>query len=505
MRQEDNSIIFFRIADHDNTERPVVLRNGCRCSCPRRIAYEHQCVHEMIFDGGLNLSKYNARRWYHQMDTATCNRIIDNISNHKDLEEYNPYGVNEDFGEDRSMFGDDQSSIQSLDSCTTKSNFKKLSGINFRTVSQKADTLIRFVQSDRTYLTDVSVLLDTLLERAWNKSSLRAHFDLGSMESSAARQNQPVHAIATSMKDPSKQKRKQSWYEIQNSRKKRRNIRVQATMVDLSNDSEFISTIKTNTKACSICGVSGHQRGKCPKILSYGQPLDIGKDFKSRQNLSLGLQQQKRFLNATRQNEDTRLVSETFPSSAKGVVIHRRLFETDSNSGGMCLEITVLGQFGDPMESFTNQLFSIGSVCRFITKSRSNIVICLLSENLADDEKDPCHELQTPRRQQNLSTTDKSMEPTEQLQYFQPNLSHISTLQQNVTQVSFPANVPDIGYTYSQDSASSSLTTPGVLSHTSMFLNSNVARTHTGNMEHFNNLMGVNTQNKFNAIQRGWL
>ena len=220
LRQEDNSIIFFRIADHDNTERPVVLRNGCRCSCPRRIAYEHQCVHEMIFDGGLNLSKYNARRWYHQMDTATCNRIIDNISNHKDLEEYNPYGVNEDFGEDRSMFGDDQSSIQSLDSCTTKSNFKKLSGINFRTVSQKADTLIRFVQSDRTYLTDVLVLLDTLLERARNKSSLRAHFDLGSMESSAARQNQPVHAIATSMKDPSKQKRKQSWYEIQNSRKK---------------------------------------------------------------------------------------------------------------------------------------------------------------------------------------------------------------------------------------------------------------------------------------------
>ena len=193
-KKDDNSILVFSIADPHNTDKQVILRDGCRCSCPRRIAYQHQCVHKVIFDGGLNLSKYNPRQWFHQMeDTATCNQIVDNILNHNYLKEYN---AGSDNGGETIALGDDQSSIHSLDSIsTTRSNSKKLSGINYTTVSQKAENLIRFVESEPTYLTEISLILDTLLERARNKSSLRAHFDLG-LGKLDNRENQPVYAIA---------------------------------------------------------------------------------------------------------------------------------------------------------------------------------------------------------------------------------------------------------------------------------------------------------------------
>ena len=114
-------------------------------------------------------------------------------------------------------------SIQSVDSCVDNTNVSKFSCITYASTLQKVERLIQFVQNNKTYLTEISVLLDTLLEQARSGDSLSVHFDLGSNNWNSNNDNNPVCAQISTLPYASRQKRKQSGFEIGRQKKNQRN------------------------------------------------------------------------------------------------------------------------------------------------------------------------------------------------------------------------------------------------------------------------------------------
>ena len=159
-------------------------------------------------------------------------------------------------------------------------------------------------------------------------------------------------------------------------------------VTESSNDGDFISRAGNGTKGCSICGRRGHQQNLCPNVLELGgTALDIGKDIKSREQLTTLLPVPNSFFNHTRESDDKRSVSSTFPAhGVKGVVIYRRFYILDPSHEKMCLECTILGDNAVPMPDFTKQLFSINAAIQFILKSKSNIIVSHLQNRTANND-----------------------------------------------------------------------------------------------------------------------
>ena len=87
------------------------------------------------------------------------------------------------------------------------------------------------------------------------------------------------------------------------------------------------------------------------------------------------------FPTSFRQNGDERIVSTTLPKLLKGIVIHERRFirsdlQNNNTTSNMCLECTILGPFGAPLTDFQYELFSLPTIQRFITRGKTNVLIC---------------------------------------------------------------------------------------------------------------------------------
>jgi hypothetical protein len=179
------------------------------------------------------------------------------------------------------------------------------------------------------------------------------------------------------------QRRKTSRYENQRHIiSKKRSAAVSVT--GQSNDLEFLPEPRTKTKACSICKCPGHQRGSCPKIHRYNKPpLDMNKDMLSRHELSSALSKVGSYKTDYLPIKDKRPMSSSTPVGLLGVVIHRRFFR-NQNPNKMCLECTILDQVGDPHPTFKNYLFTCGCMLVYVSRSKTNIVVCEL-ENVCSE------------------------------------------------------------------------------------------------------------------------
>jgi hypothetical protein len=61
-----------------------------------------------------------------------------------------------------------------------------------------------------------------------------------------------------------------------------------------------------------------------------------------------------------------------------GIVIHQRFFMNCSTTK-MCLECTILGPMGDAHSTFECYLFTVEVVSSYVSKLKSNVVICELA------------------------------------------------------------------------------------------------------------------------------
>ena len=150
------------------------------------------------------------------------------------------------------------------------------------------------------------------------------------------------------------------------------------------NDLVHLPPSRPKNKTCSICRFPGHQRGSCPKINQFKKPpLEMWKEMHSRHELSMALSNVFWYKNNFRSKEDVRDISISIPTWLLGVVIHRRFF-VNRNSKKMCLECTILGPTGDAHSTFQNYLFSTESMCSYVTRSKTNVVICEWEDDCTD-------------------------------------------------------------------------------------------------------------------------
>ena len=96
----------------------------------------------------------------------------------------------------------------------------------------------------------------------------------------------------------------------------------------------------------------------------------------SRHELAAALSKPGRYITEYRPSDDERVVSTTTPLRMLGIVIHRRLFISQNTSNKMCLECPILDHVGDAHSMFQNFLFTSECISAYLTRSKSNVVVC---------------------------------------------------------------------------------------------------------------------------------
>ena len=372
-------------------EELVVMKAGERCTCQRRKAFNFQCRHELCHDGKFDLQKYSTRWLNHRTFTAS-------ISSHNfqmplDLpSQPNPMFVVGDVGDidDGNSFGDENVNLDDDDSNdeeTTLSNLVSVSpvtgALSYQFVAEKATNLVRLAQSNPQKLGSLCELFDQLTLRLQHGHSIMAvSFDTamptGTLEHNPS--SRPVLGTLQAAPNVYNQRRKRSRHENWRSHASQSRSPL-LSLLGESNDLAHLPPPRPKTKTCTVCRCPGHQRGSCPKIHKFKQPpFEMGKELQSRHDLSTDLSNRTRYNTYQRPPGDVRVVSISVPTRMIGLVIHQRYF-VHGNSTKMCLECTILGSTGDPHETFQKYLFSVEVISSYVTRSKSNVLICELEDD----------------------------------------------------------------------------------------------------------------------------
>ena len=81
-----------------------------------------------------------------------------------------------------------------------------------------------------------------------------------------------------------------------------------------------------------------------------------------------------------RKTRDKRVVYSELPKKIKAIIIEKKYVLEDNVSyvsphDNICIECTILGDFGEPMEKYKNALFHKNCVIRHIGKSAMNLIV----------------------------------------------------------------------------------------------------------------------------------
>jgi hypothetical protein len=399
----------------------LLIERGQRCRCHRRMAYNHQCKHELCIDGRLDLSKYS-KRWLNRRtynDTMPCpnnaqlpidqqamNLLFRDSENGQDLKVQGTLDDDDDsFGDtahDLPLDSDDvtqgvgqNSEDVTLSELCNSENVTlaelarpplKKGKLTYQFVAEKATVLVRLAQTDQVQLGSLCILLDQLTNRLRKGYSIEVSAFETSMPMS--KENAAANPVKGTMKSAPNTYNHNRMHSIHETVKvlasKKRARDPLSSLVGHSNDLDHVAPPRVKNKTCSICRCPGHQRGSCPKIHKYkSPPLEMGKDLVSRHELSGSLSKVNRFKTDFRCKDDTRQVSISLPSRIMGIVIHQRFF-INTLSPKMCVECTILGPMANAHSTFECYLFGIEVVSSYISKSKTNVVISELA--------DACHE-----------------------------------------------------------------------------------------------------------------
>jgi hypothetical protein len=434
---ENNTIVW----PHEDCDEHVLIRGGQRCSCERRIAFNHQCRHKLCRDGKLDLAKYSTR-W---LNCKTFNSTTSSINQQTPQaepqttmgeqggvsDECFPQGVGTD--NLRKDYLDDETTALSELAGNGPARHKKLT---YQFVAEKATNLVRLAQTDQVILGSLCSLLDELAGRLRNSQSIEVQsYDTADVASGKENPGSaPVLGTLKAASNTYTQRRKISRHE---SRRQivRTKINSMLSLAGKSNDLNFLPEPRAKGKTCSICRCLKHQRGSCPKIHKYKKPpLVINKDMTSRHELSTSLKQVSHYKTEYRPPTDTGQISSTTPSQMGGVVIHRCFFVHPHTTSRMCLKCTILDLKGDAHSTFQNFLFTAECISVYVPRSKSNIVICELEDACTEG-----YELfgfplsQTQPAAQYLSQSDQmgyGLVPDSVQMGTQPNYHHLSQLDQ---------------------------------------------------------------------------
>lgn len=379
-------------------ENSTVYNLNKRCLCNERIAYRYQCKHEYAYDRKLHLHKYD-RRWFNSrsdflpstllrqvLPTTEENSVniqdesIDDIINNSTDEKTN-HKDEHDYQENITIQDDSEVSILNGNS----------NSIGFGFVMKQAESLVKFVQSDKDKLHFLSLHFDTLLNRLQNKKEISLQFDMdmnGSMDlnNEILVSSIPISSISKAIPGANRQKRKMSYIERNfmgnNISKVRATKNVVTNFSQQSQEQDSILlNMNTTKRCCSLCGRAGHTRLRCLNILSYnGRPLPSN-DWESRLTLTRQLNMPHYFKREFVVHDKKDIFQQVIPiTNTSGIVLHI-LYKNDT------ILCTILDKTGEAVPYMTMVVFSISAVSKFVGASKTNIVISELELESIYDTK----------------------------------------------------------------------------------------------------------------------
>jgi hypothetical protein len=388
-------------------EQLIVITNGNRCPCHRRIGYRFQCSHELKMDGKLDLGKYhsrwlNQRTFNHTMHSADFQMPLDDHSSNQ--QETNPLFL-QDNSQDQKFNADDSSLIGDHDTCNLDDDdapqydsdaemvtlaslgantSKDVAKLTYQFVAEKASNLVRLAQSDQTKLGALCQLIDQLTHRLRSGLNIDVvSFDLSIPANDENLPNRPVLGTLRPAPNVISKKRLISRHEARRAHASK-NRKLSPIGDGHSNDFAVCPAPRVQNKTCTICKCPGHKRGSCPKIHKYKKaPLEMGRNGQSRLDLSNSLSKPGRYKTYHRPEEDVRVVSISLPKLVTGIVIHQRLF-LNRNTQKMVLECTFLVSLAEEHSTFQKSLFNIDVISIFVNRSKSQVIVCELEDDSPD-------------------------------------------------------------------------------------------------------------------------
>ena len=423
LNQDDGSINVWPCGKPMESENLVVIQAGRRCSCFQRMAFDHQCCHEMCSEGGFDIERFG-HRWLNEKTFQQLNPTlwmkdhlpacstkvnIDEEVDSLDGSDYNqgfdPPSDEEEAAdmtekENRAAILELASNLDADSDTDNELDSHPLTKLSYQSVMQQFEVLARLVQTDRNSIATVSKMIQTVTERARSGLSIDAHFDtsLGPPVSNKNAPRTPVNGTLRATTNVYEHNRLISRFErrrnhIHSNRKsvtsrtgaRARQPRTPATNVPIgmltSNDGDHLAPGRTNKQCCSLCKQAGHTKPKCPRTMCYkSPPLKYGEKA-CRLKLSSNLGVPNIFPTSFRPVGDRRVISTSLPNHLTGCVIHERRFirndlQNNNTTSNMCLECTFLGDFALPLPDFQKQLYGLSSIQSYINRSKSNVVIC---------------------------------------------------------------------------------------------------------------------------------
>jgi hypothetical protein len=169
-----------------------------------------------------------------------------------------------------------------------------------------------------------------------------------------------------------------------------------ASVIGQQNDDEFMNSVtKIFKKLCKLCQIAGHRGyARCPKVKKYSDPFGTA-PFPPNCNVSRGALCQKLvkdngFVTSVLSDNDKRLVLKSMPSKMKALIIHQRyirkcLEDKGHGSRSIIMQVTFLGEGGDPHPHYDCVLFELNVITKWIHRSKNNIIVNQLEDMICKE------------------------------------------------------------------------------------------------------------------------
>ena len=380
-------------------EDHIVINVGQRCCCWRRIDFNIQCKHELKINPEFKKEHWG-NRWYTRKQ---FNKLFPNLSTFKtsneiiDLQEddnesektihqvvYNPFAI--DVDNEVSNITVSNSIIDSQDSNVTYGDIKEV-----------ALDLCRTVSADKTLCKKTYTQLHEWIEQLRSGNEFQVNFQCITLPSvvneNYASMKLPQAAVITPLLPGNKRKKRfKSSQEIKRtatlSSYKTKKNRYSSQMQNNNDDDDFVVAVRSKKYKCMLCRQPGCTQWKCNILQDYekipGRILQKGNRESRDKLVDIIDSVDNSIICRKRSKNDERIIHNEFPTKTKALIIHFKwtIFQNVaycSPQENTCLECTLLGEKGLPIEYYDKALFHRHCVKKYINKSYNNLIVDNLS------------------------------------------------------------------------------------------------------------------------------
>ena len=413
--------------DHDNDDH-VIIKRGGRCKCWRRVDFDIQCKHELRIQPKFKIGDWG-HRWYNRrefnkhypnMSTFEVNPEIINIDDTQHDVECNNSNVTGSaippkFEDSESgnevIYLETRKMDESVEDKAVNSIIENdKSKVSYSDVLELATDLCRTVSGNPPLCKITYGYLFEWISKLRQGEDFDVIFSNKGLpkESTTTTRNQPFAAVVTPPGGmvTKKRNRYKSSEEL-----RRRNFKYQRKeecdndTCDIMSpnlkecgkvtksknhniDEYYVGAGMQERKYCFLCRQPKCTRWNCKVLQCYekvpGRILPKGHQESRDKLISLISTVDNHVICHNRSNEDKRIIYHQFPSKIKALIVHKKYIIEDNSSHispheNVCIECTLLGDLGVPIENYSGVLFTKNSVIRHIARSRNNLVVDNLS------------------------------------------------------------------------------------------------------------------------------